>query len=106
MGGIFSLGSQFPSKIGSDIFSSKSHSKENHMDNLNVSHDVESNEARHPEEGISRGAVAPKIKTRPIESPSNDFWDSFGTAKQPSNQDSEFKPHEAGRSLDFGVKRD
>jgi hypothetical protein len=42
------------------------------MDNLNVSADVESNEARHPEASMKIGLTAPKIQTRPMPSMSDD----------------------------------
>jgi hypothetical protein len=54
-------------------------------DNLNISPDLESNEARHPNEGMKVGLIAPKIRVTPIAPVSNDFWSNFGADKQLGN---------------------
>ena len=54
-------------------------------DNLNVSADLESQEARHPDAGMKVGLTMPKVKCTPltIDSKNNDFWAHFGEDKQP-----------------------
>jgi hypothetical protein len=54
-------------------------------DDLKVGSDLESNEARHPNDEIKVGLTAPKIKTTPIAPAPNDFWSNFGADKQPGN---------------------
>jgi hypothetical protein len=55
-------------------------------DDLKVSSDLESNEARHPEAGMKIGQSAPKIKTTAIPGPTNDFWSGWGTDAQAGNK--------------------
>jgi hypothetical protein len=57
-------------------------------DELKVSADRESNEARHTEDGMQIGLSAPKVKRTPFEvgSKSLDFWSNYGPSAQPGNQ--------------------
>jgi hypothetical protein len=53
-----------------------------------VSSNLESNEARHPEADMKVGLVTPKVRTRPLDisSKNNEFWAHFGEDKQPGEQ--------------------
>jgi hypothetical protein len=54
-------------------------------DELKVSSDLESQEARHPDADMKVELSFPKTKCTPIPGPTNKFWDTFGDEKQPGN---------------------